>query len=243
MQDRFVTGLCTLFISATLGLSGSALARGAEGPRQEPAAKQEPKGAAASQQDSSRSAPSPQPTVPGPAAESEKPENRKVVGGAPVDPHAYVIGPEDVIFIRVWREPELSGQFSVRPDGKISLPLVNEIAAAGMTPEGLSAKITKDLSACCMVKPEVTVSVQQVNSKKYFIQGEVQRPGAYPLLVPTTVLEALVNAGGFRDFANKKKILVLRSTERLKFNYNDVIKGKNQNQNILLRPGDQIIVP
>lgn len=189
--------------------------------------------------------PPPTPTVPGAekAAEIDKPENRTVVGGAPLDPHAYVIGAEDVIFVRVWREAELSGQFSVRPDGKISLPLINEVVAAGLTPEKLSAKIAADLSACCMVKPEVTVSVQQVNSKKYYIQGEVQKPGAYPLLVPTTILEALVNAGGFREFANKKKIIILRKTERLRFNYNEVIKGKNPEQNTLLRPGDQIIVP
>jgi polysaccharide export outer membrane protein len=144
--------------------------------------------------------------------------------------------------LRVWREPELSGQFPVRPDGKISLPLVNEVVADGLTPEQLAETIAKGLSRY-MTQPEVSVAVQQVNSKKYFIIGEVQKPGSYPLTVPTTVLEALVNAGGFRDFANPKKIIILRKGQRLKFNYKEVIAGKKMEQNIALENGDQIIVP
>lgn len=158
------------------------------------------------------------------------------------DPKTYVIGPEDVLFVAVWREPELSGDRAVRPDGKISLQLIGEVQAAGLTPEQLGANVAEGLSKY-MTRPEVTVSVQQVNSKKYFISGEVLRPGAYPLLNPTTVLQALVNAGGFRDFANTKKIIILRGDKRFKFNYKDVIKGKNMEQNILLENGDQIIIP
>jgi polysaccharide export outer membrane protein len=159
-----------------------------------------------------------------------------------VDTKTFIIGPEDALFVRVWREPELSGQFMVRPDGKISLPLVNEIQAGGLTPEQLSSAITQSLSRY-MNRPEVSVSVIAVNSRKYYIQGEVQKPGAYPLVVPTTVLEALVNAGGFREFANTKKIRILRnSKELLKFNYKEVTRGKHPEQNILLQPGDQIIV-
>jgi polysaccharide export outer membrane protein len=169
-------------------------------------------------------------------------EAREIVGGAPVDANAYIIGPEDVIQVRVWREAELSGQFQVRPDGKISLPLVNEMQAAGVTPQQLAANIAAGLGKY-MTQPEVSVAVQQVNSKKYFIIGEVQKPGSYPLTVPTTVLEALVNAGGFRDFANPKKITILRAGQRLRFNYKEVISGKNMGQNILLQTGDQIIVP
>ncbi|HUE21810.1 MAG TPA: polysaccharide biosynthesis/export family protein, partial [Bryobacteraceae bacterium] len=161
---------------------------------------------------------------------------------APVDPKAYLIGAEDVISIRVWHEPENSGQFVVRPDGKISVPLVGEIQAAGLTPEKLSLNIAGSLQKI-MVHPEVTVGVEKVNSKKYYIQGEVNKAGSYPLVIDTTVLEALVNAGGFRDFANTKKIVILRGTQRLKFNYHDVTHGKNMEQNILLKPGDQIIVP
>ncbi len=172
-------------------------------------------------------------------AEEEKP---RVAGGSPVDPKNYVIGPEDMLLIRVWREPELSGQFPVRPDGRISLPLVNEIQAAGLTPEQLAAAVTQGLGKY-MNQPEVSVAVVQVNSKKYFVIGEVLKTGPYPLTVPTTVLEALVTAGGFRDFANPKKIVILRGAQRLKFNYKEVVAGKHTEQNILLESGDKIIVP
>jgi polysaccharide biosynthesis/export protein len=159
-----------------------------------------------------------------------------------VDPKAYVIGAEDVISIRVWREPENSGNFVVRPDGKVSVPLIGEVKAAGLTPEQLSASISQGLQKV-MVHPEVTVGVERVNSKKYYIQGEVNKPGSYPLVIDTTVLEALVNAGGFREFANTKKIVILRGSDRLKFNYHEVTKGKKMEQNILVKNGDQIIVP
>ncbi|MFN3324454.1 MAG: polysaccharide biosynthesis/export family protein [Bryobacteraceae bacterium] len=162
--------------------------------------------------------------------------------GAPVDPRTYKIGPEDVVVVRVWREPELSGAIVVRPDGKIAMPLIGEVEAAGATPEELNGRIIEALSKF-MNRPEVTVAIQQVNSKKYYISGEVFRPGAFPLVTPTTVLSALTNAGGFREFANTKKITILRGTERLKFNYRDVIKGKNTAQNVLLEPDDHIIVP
>jgi len=161
---------------------------------------------------------------------------------SPVDPTSYVIGPEDILFVAVWREPELSGERAVRPDGKISLQLIGEVQAAGLTPEQLGTTVAEGLSKY-MTRPEVTVAIKQVNSKKYFISGEVLRPGAYPLLNPTTVLQALVNAGGFRDFANTKKIIILRGDQRFKFNYKEVIKGKRMEQNILLNNGDQIIIP
>jgi polysaccharide biosynthesis/export protein len=178
-----------------------------------------------------------------PKAVPETPMPANTVPAAvPVDPKAYLIGAEDVISIRVWKEPENSGQFVVRPDGKISIPLIGEIQAAGLTPEKLSANIAQGLQKV-MVHPEVTVGVEKVNSKKYFIQGEVNRPGSYPLVIDTSVLEALVNAGGFREFANTKKIVVLRGSERLKFNYHEVTKGKKMDQNIMVKPGDQIIVP
>ncbi len=180
---------------------------------------------------------------PAPDKAAEAPADAKPAGpGAAVDPKAYIIGAEDVISIRVWREPENSGQFVVRPDGKVSVPLVGEIQAAGLTPEKLSESIAQSLQKV-MVHPEVTVGVEKVNSKKYYIQGEVNRPGSYPLVIDTTILEALVNAGGFRDFANTKKIVILRGAERIKFNYNQVTHGKKMEQNILLKPGDQIIVP
>ena len=200
-----------------------------------------PHQATAQGQDRGAAQADPRPGGAKPAADP-KVDKDVIIGAAPVDPKSYLIGPEDVLLIRVWREPELSGQFMVRPDGKISLPLINELQAGGITPAKLNTQITEALGKY-MTRPEVTVVVQQVNSKKFYIQGEVNRPGAYPLVVPTTVLEALVNAGGFKDFANTKKIVILRGSERLKFNYKDVVRGKNLDQNIQVQNGDQIIVP
>jgi polysaccharide biosynthesis/export protein len=176
-----------------------------------------------------------------PAVTGGKTADVRPATGSPVDPKAYVIGPEDVLYVDVWREPANSGHFVVRPDGKISLPLIGEIQAAGLTPIQLGSSIAQGLQRI-LTHPEVTVGVERVNSKKYFIQGEINRPGSYPLTVPTSVLEALVQAGGFREFANTKKIIILRGSERLKFNYHEVTKGKHMEQNIRIEPGDQIIV-
>jgi polysaccharide export outer membrane protein len=120
--------------------------------------------------------------------------------------------------------------------------LIGEIQAAGETPEGLKNKIVTALQEF-IIKPDVYVSLQSVQSRKFYITGEVSRTGAFPLVVPTTILEALTSTGGFREFANTKKITILRKGKLLKFNYNDVVKGKNMEQNILLEPGDLINVP
>lgn len=165
-----------------------------------------------------------------------------VITAAPVDPKTYVIGPEDILFIRVWHEPELSGGVQVRPDGKFTLPLVGEVQAEGLTPEQVTAHLSEALGNF-INKPEVVVSLQSVGSKKYFITGEVNRSGIFPLVVPVTVLEALTSAGGFRDYANTKKIIIMRGKERLKFNYKDVIRGKHTEQNIMVQNGDHIYVP
>jgi polysaccharide export outer membrane protein len=161
---------------------------------------------------------------------------------APVDLKSYLIGPEDVLLVRVWREPDLSGVVVVRPDGEITLPLVKEVKAEGLTPAQLGATIASALTKF-INKPDVLVSVQSVRSKKYLLSGEIGRPGTYPLVLPTTVIEAIVGAGGFREYANKKNIIIMRGTQRLKFNYNDVIKGKRTEQNILIEHNDHIIVP
>lgn len=162
---------------------------------------------------------------------------------APVDPKTFAIGPEDILVIRVWREPELSSGVQVRPDGKITLPLVGEIEAAGLTPEELKVKVVEALSEF-INKPEVMVQVQAVLSRRFHITGQIIRPGTYPLVIPITVLEALTNAGGFREFANTKKITIMRKGQPLiKFNYNEVIRGKNLDQNILVQSGDFINVP
>ena len=159
-----------------------------------------------------------------------------------VDPKTFQIGSEDLLAIQVWREPDLSRQVIVRPDGKITMPLIAEVQASGLTPDQLAASLAESLSKF-LNNPQVIVSVLQVNSKKYYVTGEVSKPGSFPLVVPTRVLEALTASGGFRDFANTKKIVILRKGQRLKFNYKEVIKGKNSEQNIFIENGDYIIVP
>ncbi len=164
---------------------------------------------------------------------------------ATADPN-YVIGPQDVLDIDVWKETELTRSVPVRPDGKISLPLLNDVQAAGLTPTQLSEKITTALKKF-ITDPQVTVIVTQINSQRVYILGEMVRPGAYPLLPGMTVLQALSSAGGFTQFANMKKIYVLRGEggkqEKFPFNYKEVVKGKSPEQNIVLMAGDQIVVP
>ena len=161
-----------------------------------------------------------------------------------VDPKNFVIGAEDIILVQIWRDAEVSRQVMVRPDGKITLQLLGEVQAAGLTPEGLAQVIYDGLTKLKTIdRSEVTVTVVTVNSRKYYIQGEVNRTGPFTLLVPTTVLEALGNAGGFKEFANRSKIVVIHSNgTRANFNYKEVIAGKKMQQNILVQPGDQIIV-
>jgi polysaccharide export outer membrane protein len=165
----------------------------------------------------------------------------KIPGAAPVDTKTYLIGAEDVIFVKVWRDNDVSGQFLVRPDGRISVPLIGDVTATDRTPEQLEKDIS-DRLAKFIKDPQVNVGILSVGSKKYYILGEVNHPGAFPLVVPTNVLEALVNAGGFRDFANQTKILILRGDKHFTFNYKQVTRGKKSEQNILLEPGDKIIV-
>jgi polysaccharide biosynthesis/export protein len=160
---------------------------------------------------------------------------------APVDPKTYVIGPEDVISVGVFHEPDMTRMESVRPDGKITMPLIGDIQAEGLTPERLRTQLKQALSTL-MNNPDVTITIMAVNSKRYTIAGQVMRPGPVALVLPTHVFDALSSVG-FRDFANVKKIVILRGSERIKFNYNDVLHGKNLEQNILLQAGDTIYVP
>jgi polysaccharide biosynthesis/export protein len=164
---------------------------------------------------------------------------------ATTDPN-YIIGAQDVLDISVWKEPEITRTVPVRPDGKISLPLLNDVQAAGLTPAQLNAEITSSLRKF-VTDPEVTVIVEQINSQRVYILGEVTRPGAYPLLPGMTVLQALSSAGGFTQFANEKKMYVLRrvngNQEKYFFNYKDVLNGKRPEQNIALKAGDTIVVP
>ena len=158
----------------------------------------------------------------------------------------YKIGPQDVVRIDVWKEPEISRTIPVRPDGKVSLPLLNDVQAAGLTAIQLSNAIRNGLTKY-LNNPQVTVTVMEINSRRVYITGEVNRPGALPLLPNMTVLQALSSGGGFTQFAKLKNIYVLRTENgkqvKLPFNYREVVKGKNQEQNILLLPGDVIVVP
>jgi len=159
----------------------------------------------------------------------------------------FVIGESDVLAISVWKEPDLTKTVRVRSDGKISLPLVGEVQAASRTPLQLEGDITEKLKSF-INSPVVSVLVQEVNSKKINILGEVSKPGSYSVAVAPTVLDAIAAAGGFRDFAKKSGVYILRTGPdghqvRLNFNYKDFVKGKNPEQNIKLEANDSVIVP
>lgn len=158
----------------------------------------------------------------------------------------YRIGEQDVLTITVWREPELSGTVMVRPDGMVTLPLLNDVHASGLTPDELKNALTEKLGPFVNT-PQVTVAVREINSRKVFIIGQVGHEGSYRINSTTTVLQIIAEAGGLRDFANRKGIYVLRTQnggqQRLTFNYDKVIRGKDSKDNILLRPGDTIVVP
>lgn len=163
----------------------------------------------------------------------------------PTDP-AYVIGAEDVLNISVWKDPELTQNVPVRPDGKISMPLLNDIQAAGLTPNELKAQITQGLKKY-ITDPVVTVIVTQINSQRVYITGEVTHPGSLQLLPGMTILQALSSAGGFTNFANTKKIYMFRMVSgkqvNFPFDYKDVIHGKKSDENVMLQAGDTIVVP
>jgi len=189
-----------------------------------------------------------------PAQAQEAQENQKPVKAAPAERAAkpatddpnYTIGAQDVLDVSVWKEPEVSRTVPVRPDGKISLPLLNDVQAAGLTPSQLEAQITEGLKKF-VANPQVTVIVTTMNSQRIYIMGEAARPGAYPLLPGMTILQALSSGGGFTLYANTKKIYLLRQVdgkqEKYPFNYKDVIAGKHVEQNIPLKAGDTIVVP
>lgn len=163
------------------------------------------------------------------------------------DPNEFVIGSEDVLAISVWKEPEISHAVAVRSDGKITLPLLGDVQAAGKTPKQLQVEIAQGLEPY-IADPEVAVIVQTVNSKKYSILGQVPRAGSFSLGAPMTVLDAIAAAGGFQGFAKRKKVYILRvgpggRVQRIPFNYPEVIKGEHPEQNIELQARDIIIVP
>jgi polysaccharide biosynthesis/export protein len=195
----------------------------------------------------------PQPAPTAPAGVFQQAENRPLGGDAgkgsrsPHSDSSYVIGANDVLAINVWKEPDISRSVPVRSDGKISLPLVGELQASGQTPPQLEQEITLRLQNY-ISEPEVTVIVTDSKSQKLNILGMVARPGTYLLTSSTTVLDAVAMAGGFKDFAKQKSVYVLRpapdgTERRIPFNYKDVIKGKNPEQNIRLQAGDTVVIP
>ncbi len=182
-------------------------------------------------------------------AQSQKTEPQVNNSGSTAPPPTspeYVIGPQDVVQIDVWKEPEITRTIPVRPDGKVSLPLVNDVQAAGLTAMQLAGVIREGLTKY-LTNPQVTVTVTLINSRRVFLTGEVSRTGAIPLLPNMTVLQALSTAGGFTAFARIKDIYILRvengKQTKYPFHYKDVVKGKRPEDNIVLQPNDVIVVP
>jgi polysaccharide biosynthesis/export protein len=188
-------------------------------------------------------------TLKSPAAPGAKPPAQPAADAAVQGvalPADYVIGPDDVLQVVFWQEKDLSAEVVVRPDGRISLPLINEVTASGSTPAQLRTAIMQAASRF-VTDPSLTIFVKTINSRKVFVMGMVTRPGPYPLNDSMTILQMLATAGGLAEYAKANEIVVMRTeqgqTKSFKFNYNDVRKGKNLQQNIALRPGDTIVVP
>jgi len=179
--------------------------------------------------------------------DSSTPQPEPTTVAANVSPADYVIGSEDVLAVNIWKEPEISRTVPVRPDGKITIPLVGDIQASGLTPKKLQDNIALGLRSY-VASPEVTVIVQEVKSLKFNIVGQIAHPGSYPLSQPMTVLDAIAVGGGLKDFAKGSHIYVLRTNndktqQKLSFDYKQVIKGKKLAENVELRPGDTIVIP
>ncbi len=182
-----------------------------------------------------------------PSSASQQPANGS--GAAPVAatvPAGYVIGAEDILSIVFWRDKEMSADVVVRPDGKISLPLLNDVDAAGYTPDQLRTQLVKAASKY-LEDPNATVVVKEIHSRKVFITGQVTKAGSYSLVSEMNVLQLLAHVGGLLEYADAKNIVIMRNENgqerRFTFNYKDVVKGKNLQQNIMLKPGDTVIVP
>lgn len=162
-----------------------------------------------------------------------------------VTPPDYLIGADDVLGIVFWRDKELSAEVVVRPDGKISLPMLNDVPAAGMTPEQLAAAV-QNAATKFVLDPGATVIVKAIHSRKVYVIGEVNNPGTFPLGSEMNVMQSIAQAGGFLEHAKKGDVMILRTENgqerRYRFNYNDVVRGKNVGQNIKLLPGDTILV-
>jgi polysaccharide biosynthesis/export protein len=181
----------------------------------------------------------------GARAAASAPQGAPSVAGV-VPAADYVIGPEDVLSVVFWRDKDMSAEVSVRPDGKISLPLLNDVQASGLTPQQLRDTIT-EAAKRYIEDPSVSVVIRQINSRKVYVTGEVIKPGPYLLTGPTTVLQMIAIAGGLREYADAKHITLMRvengRTVGYPFNYKDVSNRKSLSQNVELKPGDTIVVP
>jgi polysaccharide export outer membrane protein len=177
----------------------------------------------------------------GPQQPAPAPQRPAVSTGTSV-PGDYVIGPDDVLGIQFWRDADMSGDVTVRPDGMITLPLIRDVKAAGLRPEELRDVIVKAASKL-IEDPNVTVIVRQINSRNVFVTGQVTRPGAYGVSGEMRVLQAITLAGGLTEYAKGKKIRIVREGKSFLFNYNEALEGKNLDQNIVLKPGDTVVVP
>lgn len=180
------------------------------------------------------------------SAQQPPADAKKALVPPPITDPTYVIGPQDGLNINVWKEPELSESVQVRPDGKVSVPLLNDVEAAGLTAMQLSAKITEGLKKY-VTDPRVTVSVTAINSRRVYVLGEVGHPGGFGLLPDMTVMQAISDAGGLTQFAHGKKIYVLRKEGdkqvKYPFNYTKALKGEDPEQNFPLKSGDTVVVP
>lgn len=187
-------------------------------------------------------------TAPEKKEEAKEPQKQPALSSAvdAAEGPTYKIGAQDVLKIDVWREDQLTRIVPVRPDGKITLPLLNDVQAAGLTPMELAGAIREELKKY-ITNPQVTVTVAEINSRRIYVTGEVTKAGAYQLLPHMTVLQALSGSGGFTAFARVKNIYVLRTENgkpvKIPFNYKQAITGKNPEQNIELQPGDVVVVP
>jgi polysaccharide export outer membrane protein len=163
-----------------------------------------------------------------------------------VVPARFIIGVGDVLAITFWRDEKMSGDVVVRPDGMVSLPLLNDVPVAGKTPEQVARVLIEAANKFMKESPEVTVIVREIHSRRVFVLGKVASPGKYDLVGDTNVLQILAMAGGLLEYADTKNIVIIRTAngqeQRLRFNYNDALKGKNVKQNVVLQPGDTIVV-
>lgn len=189
---------------------------------------------------------SPPPAPARPAAPATTPAPQPGTAPQATPPSDYTIGPEDVLGVVFWREPDMSGDVTVRPDGRITIPVIGEMVAAGKRPEELQAQIVT-AARKYISDVNVVVVVRTINSRKIFVTGRVTTPGTYPLMGPLTVIQAIALAGGLTEYADPKGITILRTqggkSETIPFNYQDISRGRNLDQNIQLKPGDTIVVP